>query len=60
MFPFNLFRREARPTDEAVTVRDEVKAMRPRVERVVKERQRLLDENNYTARIRELYKGEAT
>lgn len=55
---FRLFRRRpARPTDEAIEAREEVERLRPRVERVVRERDLLLRENNYSARIRALYLG---
>jgi hypothetical protein len=44
------------PSPEAVEMRIELEAhLRPRVERVVRERDLLLTENNYTARIRALY-----
>lgn len=50
-------RRPPRPSPEAIEERAEVEKLRPRVERVVRERDRLLGENNYTARIRALYQG---
>lgn len=43
------------PTPEALREAGELKQLRPRVERAVRERDRLLAENNYTARIRALY-----
>lgn len=43
------------PSPEALREAGELKRLRPRVERAVKERDRLLAENNYTARIRALY-----
>lgn len=43
------------PTPEALREAGELKRLRPRVERAVRERDRLLAENNYTARIRALY-----
>lgn len=48
---------EPTPSDEALREADELKKLRPRVERAVRERDRLLQENNYTARIRALYLG---
>lgn len=44
-----------RPSDEALREAAELERMKPRVERVVRERDRLLGENNYAARIRALY-----
>jgi len=44
-----------RPSAEALRERAAVEVLRPRVERAVSERDRLLGENNYTARIRALY-----
>lgn len=43
------------PTPEALREAGELQRLRPRVERAVRERDRLLAENNYTARIRALY-----
>lgn len=49
------------PTPEALQEAAELRALRPRVERAARERDRLLQENNYTARIRALYQeGRAT
>lgn len=46
------------PSSEAVEMRVELEvSLRPRVERAIRERDRLLGENNYTARIRALYEG---
>ena len=50
-------RRPARPSREALEARTEVEKLRPRVENLVRERDRLLGENNYTARIRALYEA---
>lgn len=51
-----LFRRRSpRPTPEAIEAREEVARLKPRVESVVRERTRLLSENNYAARIRAVY-----
>lgn len=47
--------REPTPTAEALREAAELEALRPRVERAATERDRLLRENNYTARIRALY-----
>lgn len=47
-----------RPSDEALREAAELKTLRPRVERVVRERDRLLGENNYAARIAAIYQGE--
>lgn len=47
--------REPTASDEALRERDALEALRPRVERAARERDRLLGENNYTARIRALY-----
>lgn len=47
--------RAATPTAEALREAGELQLLRPRVERAVRERNRLLAENNYTARIRALY-----
>lgn len=47
--------RPPRPSAEALRERQEVEALKVRTERVVAERDRLLGENNYTARIRALY-----
>lgn len=49
-------RRPARPSQEAVEARAEVEKLRPRVDRVVRERDRLLAENNYAARIGAMYR----
>lgn len=43
------------PSAEALRERAEVEEQRTHVHRVVAERDRLLGENNYTARIRALY-----
>lgn len=43
------------PSPEALINQAEMEALRPRVESVMRERHRLLAENNYTARIRALY-----
>lgn len=43
------------PSAEALQEAAELRALRPRVERAATERDRLLRENNYTARIRALY-----
>lgn len=48
---------EPKPTDEALREAAELRVLRPRVERAARERDRLLRENNYTARIRALYQG---
>lgn len=50
-----LHRTPPHPSPEAVRERVEVEELRTRVHRVVAERDRLLGENNYTARIRALY-----
>lgn len=47
-----------RPSDEALREAAELRSLRPRVERVVRERDRLLGENNYAARIAAIYQGE--
>lgn len=47
-----------RPSDEALREAAELKSLKPRVERVVRERERLLRENNYAARIAAIYQGE--
>lgn len=47
--------RPVRPSDEALREAAELESLRPRVERAVRERDRLLGENNYAARIRALY-----
>lgn len=52
-------RRKPRPTTEALLARAELEAIRPHAHALVRERDRLLGENNYTARIRALYQGEA-
>lgn len=52
-------RRPPRPTDEALEARAEVRQLGHRAGVLVRERDRLLGENNYTARIRALYQGEA-
>lgn len=52
-------RRKPRPSREAVQARAEVKQLRPRAEAVARERDRLLRENNYAARIRAIYQGES-
>lgn len=53
-----LFRRKhPTPSTEALRFRDDVEAIKPRVESVVRERERLLRENNYAARIRAIYEG---
>lgn len=44
------------PSPEALREAAALRALRPRVERAASERDRLLQENNYTARIRALYK----
>lgn len=44
-----------RPSREALQEAAELESLKPRVERVVRERDRLLGENNYAARIRALY-----
>ncbi|WP_107768422.1 DUF7620 family protein [Nocardioides terrigena] len=49
-------KRDPAPSAEAVRQRDEIEAMKPRVESVMRERRQLLEENNYTARIRALYR----
>jgi hypothetical protein len=46
-----------RPTDEALKEAAELRSLKPRVERIVRERDQLLGENNYAARIRALYLG---
>lgn len=46
---------EPQASAEALRERDALEALRPRVERAARERDRLLGENNYTARIRALY-----
>lgn len=48
-------RRPPSPSPEAIEAREEVARLKPRVENVVRERTRLLRENNYAARIRALY-----
>lgn len=61
----NLFRKRRKPecdpepcpSREALREAEELARLRPRVERAVRERDRLLQENNYTARIRALYLG---
>lgn len=45
-----------KPSAEALHEAAEIEALRPRVERAASERDRLLRENNYTARIRALYR----
>lgn len=45
------------PTEEALRERAEVEQMKVRAYRVVSEREQLLGENNYAARIRALYQG---
>lgn len=54
-----LFRRKhaPQPSSEAIEMREQIEAIRPRVESVVRERERLLRENNYAARIRAIYEG---
>lgn len=53
------FKRTPQATPEALRLRHEIDTnLRPRAERAVNERDRLLRENNYTARIRALYLGE--
>lgn len=48
-------RRPPSASAEAIKAREEVAELKPRVESVVRERARLLGENNYAARIRALY-----
>jgi hypothetical protein len=48
-------KRDPSPSPEAVKQREEIEALKPRVETVMRERRQLLEENNYTARIRALY-----
>lgn len=48
-------RRAPQASDEALRESAALAALRPRVERAARERDRLLGENNYTARIRALY-----
>lgn len=48
------------PSREALAEAAELARLRPRVESLVRERDRLLEENNYTARIRALYMGGQT
>lgn len=50
-----LTRKPPGPSAEALRERAEVEKQRSRVDRVIAERERLLGENNYTARIRALY-----
>ena len=47
------------PTAEALREAAALDELRPRVERAASERDRLLRENNYTARIRALYQEHA-
>lgn len=51
-------RAKPEPSQEALMNKAEMEALKPRVESVMRERHRLLAENNYTARIRALYHGE--
>lgn len=48
------------PSQEALEHQAEMEALKPRVESVMRERHRLLAENNYTARIRALYQERRT
>lgn len=48
------------PSPEALKEAEELKRLRPRVEQAAQERDRLLRENNYAARIRAIYEGRAT
>lgn len=54
-FPWLKKRAKPEPSNEAQQHQSEIEALRPRVEAAVRERRRLLEENNYTARIRALY-----
>lgn len=52
-----LRRRPPGPSDEAEKEQGEMVALRARVEDVTEEARRLLDENNFAARIRLSYQG---
>lgn len=48
---------EPHPSAEALHEAEELRRLRPRVERAARERDSLMLENNYAARLRAIYEG---